>query len=284
MKVINAIEQMWRERSLVAGRLGLVPTMGALHDGHLALIQRCRAESDLAAISIFVNSKQFDSYDDLSSYPRDLQRDLDIAKGAGIDLVWTPTKEDIYPDGFATTVTVTGVSERWEGTSRPRHFAGVATVVAKLLSVARPDLAYFGRKDAQQLAVVRRLVADLGMATDIVACATVRAADGLALSSRNQRLDASARQQAVALRKGLQAISYAYVDGLRSVDELVAIGARVMEAAADAVDYLAIVDPVTFTQATAVSSSTLVIGAAHFGGVRLIDNLPLDPATTKGEH
>ncbi len=282
MRVFQRIEQAWEERALASGRLGLVPTMGALHEGHAALMRRCRAESDVAAISIFVNPRQFDSSDDLSAYPRDLQRDLDLAEAAGIDLVWTPASDDIYPDGFATTVTVAGVSERWEGAARPGHFAGVATVVAKLLTVLRPDLAYFGRKDAQQLAVVRRLVADLGTPTDIVACATVREADGLALSSRNQRLEPDARQRATALHESLRAVAGAYGRGLRQVDELLAAGAGVVSAAADSVDYLALVDPGTFDEAVAVSPTTLIIGAARFGSVRLIDNLPVDPAAAQG--
>ena len=242
--------------------------MGALHDGHVALMRRCRAQCDIAAISIFVNPKQFDSAGDLAEYPRDLQRDLDLAEHWGMDLVWAPSEGDIYPDGFLTAVTVAGLSELWEGSIRRGHFGGVATVVTKLLSVIRPALAYFGQKDAQQLAVVRRLVRDLGIDTEIVSCPTVRESDGLALSSRNRLLEPRARRRAATLYSSLVEVSVKHWQAIPAT-------LHALRTAADEVDYLAVVDRATFRETNTLSGPVLAIGAAWFGGVRLIDNVPL---------
>ncbi|MBP2672955.1 MAG: pantothenate synthetase, partial [candidate division NC10 bacterium] len=178
--------QQYAEAQRRAGRsIGLVPTMGALHEGHLSLIRRSRADNDVAVMTLFVNPMQFDRKDDLARYPRDLDRDADLAKAAGAEVIFHPSAEEMYPKGYATYVTVEGLTDRWEGATRPGHFRGVATVCTKLFAVCRPHRAYFGQKDYQQSLVIRRLVADLNLGFEIVVLPTVREADGLALSSRN---------------------------------------------------------------------------------------------------
>jgi len=254
------------------GNFGLVPTMGALHEGHLSLLRRCRSESDIAAISIFVNPKQFDDEADLDAYPRVLERDLSLAQEAGMDLVWAPSQPEVYPPAFATTVDVGELGSRWEGAARPGHFQGVATVVTKQLNLLRPNLAYFGRKDAQQLALVRQLARDLDIDTTIVACPTIREADGLALSSRNRLLSPPARRRAAALHAALQATARDYRQGERNATAITAAAERVLADAVDSVDYIAVVDAESFVELGTAVAGALVILAARLDGVRLIDN------------
>ncbi|WP_251453318.1 pantoate--beta-alanine ligase [Microbacterium sp. Marseille-Q6648] len=259
------------------GRIGLVPTMGALHDGHRRLIASAAAESDAVVVSVFVNPAQFDEPADLAAYPRTLESDSAAASDAGATLLFAPTPDEVYPDGFATAVHVGGVSERWEGASRgAAHFDGVALVVAKLFGMVGADTAWFGRKDAQQLAVVRRLARDLNLATEVRAVDTVRDADGLALSSRNARLSPDERTRALALSSSLFAAREAVRSGERSAAALVA---RALDALADAdvaTEYWAVVDPITFAPVETPAAGSLAIVAARVGAVRLIDNLPLD--------
>ncbi|MDT0183124.1 pantoate--beta-alanine ligase [Microbacterium sp. ARD31] len=259
------------------GRIGLVPTMGALHDGHRRLIASAAAESDAVVVSVFVNPAQFDEPADLAAYPRTLESDSAAASDAGATLLFAPTPDEVYPDGFATAVHVGGVSERWEGASRgAAHFDGVALVVAKLFGMVGADTAWFGRKDAQQLAVVRRLARDLNLATEVRAVDTVRDADGLALSSRNARLSPDERTRALALSRSLFAAREAVRSGERSAAALVA---RALDALADAdvaTEYWAVVDPITFAPVETPAAGSLAIVAARVGAVRLIDNLPLD--------
>ena len=233
----------------------LVPTMGALHDGHRALLRQARAECDRVVMSLFVNPTQFGPHEDFAHYPRDPEHDRAIAAAEGVDEVFAPAVGDIYPDGFDTTVTVGDVAARFEGAFRPGHFAGVATVVLKLLHLVAPDAAYFGRKDAQQLAVIRRMVADLAVPVEVRAVETVREPDGLALSSRNALLSIAERRRAPSLHRALQARDPALCEG-----EL---------------DYLAVVDPDSFQEVPA-RRGALVIGAARFGAVRLIDNIRIE--------
>ncbi len=234
---------------------GLVPTMGALHAGHRALLRRARSECDVVVMSLFVNPTQFGPDEDLDRYPRDEERDRAIAAEEGVDRIYAPTVEEMYPEGFATSVSAGDLGSRFEGAHRPGHFDGVATVVLKLFNRLRPDVAYFGQKDAQQLAVVRRMTSDLDLAVEIRAVETVREPDGLALSSRNAYLSADERRRAPSLHRALAARDRSLVEG--------------------EVDYLAVVDAGTFLDVEP-RPGALVIGAARFGPTRLIDNIRIE--------
>jgi pantoate--beta-alanine ligase len=257
-------------------RVGLVPTMGALHEGHLSLMQRARAECDVVVVSLFVNPAQFNDPVDLDAYPRDEAGDAELAGTVGVDIVFAPTAGEVYPDGFSTMVEVRGLTDSLEGEVRgPGHFRGVATVVTKLLNLVRPDVAYFGQKDAQQALVIRRLSRDLDFDTGIEVCPIVREADGLAMSSRNVLLTPEARAQATALNASLMAIADAHARGERSAAALSSVGRSVLTARAiddGDVDYLAIVNAETLAPVDTVTGPALVAIAAHVGGVRLIDN------------
>ena len=262
-----------------AGRLALVPTMGALHAGHLALVAEGRRRAERVAATIFVNPLQFNDAGDLARYPRTEEADLAKLEAAGCDLVWLPSADDLYPAGFATTVSVKGVSERWEGEHRPGHFDGVATVVAKLLAATLPDVAIFGEKDFQQLALIRRMATDLGFATEIVGFPTVRDDDGLALSSRNALLSADERSAAVALPTALHEARDAIIGGGAASDALSRAKQRLVDAGFVQIDYLALVDAETLEPVDSTSGKELrLIVAATIGTTRLIDNLPV-PAT-----
>lgn len=260
-----------------AGRsVALVPTMGAFHTGHEALMRAAAESSDVVVVSLFVNPTQFDRPDDLAAYPRVEDEDAAVAARAGAEILFSPGVADMYPDGFATTVSVSGVSEPLEGAHRPGHFAGVATVVAKLLNIVGPDVAWFGAKDAQQLLVVRRLVADLDLPVRIAALDTVREPDGLAMSSRNRRLSPADRKRARALPEALSAARRAVVAGER---DPASIRQAALEAAGSRVDfeYLAVVDPATLAPAVRIDGAVLIAAAAVVGPVRLIDNVLADP-------
>ena len=269
------------ERARAAGRrVGLVPTMGALHDGHVSLMTRARAECDTVVVSIFVNPLQFGDAGDLEAYPRTLERDLLVCAEAGADVVFVPGVGEMYPSWPAppaTTVSVRGVSERWEGASRPGHFDGVATVVAKLFAVAGPCRSYFGEKDYQQLAVVRRLAADLCLPVEVVGCAIVREPDGLALSSRNVRLSAAERAAAPALRRALAAGQAAVLAGSRSGHDVAsAMSAAVALEPLVELDYAVAVDADGLDEVGTISdpADVRLLVAAQVGPVRLIDNCP----------
>jgi pantoate--beta-alanine ligase len=255
-------------------RIALVPTMGALHAGHLSLIGRARADCDVVVVSVFVNPAQFDDAADLDAYPRDAARDAALAEAAGADVLFAPPVAEVYPPGFSTTVAVGGVSEPLEGQGRGAgHFAGVATVVCKLLNMAQPHVALFGQKDAQQMAVVRRLVRDLDIPVAIEVCATVRDADGLALSSRNERLRTGEREHALALRRALDAVRARAAAGERDAAALAAAGRAAMRALSVEPEYVALVDPDTFSPVTTVGDEQVLVAvAARVGDVRLIDN------------
>jgi pantoate--beta-alanine ligase len=283
--------QEWRSAMEAArtggGRVGLVPTMGALHAGHLSLMTRARAECDVVAVTIFVNPLQFGDPEDIEKYPRTLERDLAVCAEAGVDLVFAPSVTEMYPewpDPVATVVSVTGVSDGWEGASRPGHFDGVATVVAKLFSLAGTCRAYFGEKDFQQLAVVRRLAADLSLPVEVVGCPTVREPDGLALSSRNVRLSDQERRAAVVLSRALAAGQAALAEGIRSSAQLSVImgGVVATEPLVD-LDYAVAVDAATLAEPAEVRDpgSTRLLIAAQVGPVRLIDNAPAVPVATR---
>jgi len=255
------------------GTLALVPTMGALHDGHMALIEEARRRADKVAGTIFVNPMQFGAGEDLDRYPRREAEDARMLEEAGCDLVWLPSVSDIYPEGFSTKVSVSGVSERWEGEARRGHFDGVATVVAKLLLSVRPDIALFGEKDFQQLAVIRRMVRDLAIPLEVVGVPTVRGADGLALSSRNAYLSADERSRAVALPNALKAAR----DAIRGGTPVSAALQQAKQALVDAgflrIDYVALVDAATLDPLDEPRGEMRLIAAAVIGTTRLIDNL-----------
>ncbi|ACZ30667.1 pantoate/beta-alanine ligase [Xylanimonas cellulosilytica DSM 15894] len=284
MRIVRSVAELRAvvgSRRAAGERVGLVPTMGALHEGHLSLIRAARAGSDLVVVSVFVNPTQFDDPADLAAYPRTEAEDVALAASAGADVVFAPEAGELYPDGYATTVTVTGpVAETLEGAKRGRgHFDGVATVVAKLLIAVAPDAAWFGAKDAQQVVVVRRVVADLGLPVRIEVGPTVREDDGLAMSSRNTRLDPEDRVRALALSRALRAVQAAVDAGAGA---RAARDAGLGELAAEGVqpEYLALADPDTLEPVTVVDRPVLALVAARVGPVRLIDNLTVTPAGT----
>ena len=262
-------------------RVAVVPTMGAFHDGHLDLMDRAGAGDHAVVVTLFVNPTQFAAGEDLSNYPRQEARDLELAAGRGVRLVFAPGPEEMYPPGFGTAISVSGPSAGLEGAARPEHFGGVATVVAKLLLAVRPDRAVFGQKDAQQVAVVRRLMADLHLDdVELVVAPTAREADGLAMSSRNAYLGPEDRQAAVALSRGLRAAHALAEEGERDASRLAAGAAAVIEAEPRcALEYAAVVDPDTFRPLDLLEGPALLVVAARVGPVRLIDNIPL-PART----
>ena len=265
---------------LVGATIGLVPTMGALHEGHLSLIRRARAHCDRVVVSLFVNPSQFDEHADLDRYPRREREDAALAAQAGADLLFAPPVTEVYPAGFATSVEVLGVTDRFEGASRgAAHFRGVATVVTKLLCMAQPDIAFFGAKDAQQLVVIRRLVADLNLPVHVEACPTVREADGLAMSSRNALLRPGERARALALPAALRAATELAGEGENSIAALSAAATAAMAPLDVEPEYVAIVDPDTFELLDGpLDRPGLLVLAARVGEVRLIDNSLLEPA------
>jgi pantoate--beta-alanine ligase len=256
--------------------IGLVPTMGALHEGHIALVRAARAECDRIVATIFVNPKQFAPSEDFGSYPRREAADLDMLRSAGVDLVFIPTADEIYPPEFSTTVRVAGLTEGLCGEHRPGHFDGVATVVTKLLVQALPDAAYFGEKDFQQLMMVRRLARDLDIPVRIVGVPTVREADGLALSSRNAYLSRADRRIAPGLARVLRRIATALADDPAAVPRELAWGRAELQQAGFVVDYLEVRDAETLAPVTAeITAPSRVFAAVHLGRTRLIDNLPI---------
>lgn len=274
----------WADEQRAAGRrIGFVPTMGALHDGHLALVDEARRHADVVAVSIFVNPLQFDVAADFDRYPRPIDDDLDACRAAGVDAVYAPTAGAMYPPGFQTHVEPGALAERLEGAHRPGHFRGVTTVVTKLFSAVRPHVAVFGQKDAQQLAIVRRMTLDLDLGIEIVGMPTVREADGLAMSSRNRRLTPEQRAAAVCISRGLRAVEQMVATGERSAPLLAAavtdsIGSEPLAR----LEHVEIVDPVTLEPLDVITDRALVLTAAWFGEVRLIDNVTVSrPASTR---
>ncbi|HEY3990914.1 MAG TPA: pantoate--beta-alanine ligase [Acidobacteriaceae bacterium] len=279
MQVLSTVREMSAACRAIrnAGQsLGLVPTMGALHDGHIALVRAARAQCDAVAASIFVNPTQFGPNEDFTKYPRTFENDCALLEREGVALVFAPQLEEMYPPGSSTFVEVEGVADRLDGRSRPGHFRGVATVVAKLFHIAGPDKAFFGQKDAAQVAVLRRMVRDLHFDLELVVCPTVREPDELALSSRNRYLSAEERKRALVLSTALNVISATYRAGQKSVAPLLEAGRSVIATEPDVrIDYLEIVDGETLLPLTEARSGALVAVAAHVGSTRLIDNVIL---------
>lgn len=274
MRILTTFDEV---RLHAEGSVGLVPTMGYLHEGHLSLVERSIAECDTTVVSIFVNPLQFGDPSDLENYPRDLERDVSLAAEAGADLLFAPSVEYMYPTGAVTTITVEGVSDHMEGLHRPGHFAGVATVVAKLLAGVQPHRAYFGAKDAQQVAVVTTMARDLSFPVAIRSLPIVREAEGLAVSSRNVHLDRADRASALTLSRGLMRAADLFEDGCRSSDELVeAARAPMLADPGVMVDYVALADAATASPMSDVAGTQFLAVAATVGSVRLIDNVSFD--------
>lgn len=281
MKRIHTIEEartLSRGARLEQQRVGLVPTMGALHEGHLSLVRAARAKSDVVAVSIFVNPTQFGPSEDFTRYPRSLERDCKLLESEGVDAVFAPSAEEMYGSGATTWVNVEGLSERLCGRSRPGHFRGVATVVAKLLNVVEPDIAFFGQKDAAQVAVIKRMVLDLNIPVQIEVCPIVREGDGLALSSRNAYLSPDDRKMALVLHASLQRAQKMFDHGERDAAKIAAEAKKAFVwQPAVKLDYFEIVNPDTLEAITAINQVSLVAVAAFVGNTRLIDNIVLEP-------
>jgi pantoate--beta-alanine ligase len=277
VQVIDIIEELRAARASLFGSIGLVPTMGALHAGHLSLVKRACAENDAVVVTIFVNPTQFGPGEDLEAYPRDLEHDLSLLKSAGVDLIFTPPPDTIYPPGYQTYIEVMGVSQGLEGEHRPYHFRGVATVVAKLFNLTQPDRAYFGQKDVQQVTVIRQMAHDLNFPLEIVVCPTVREPDGLALSSRNVYLKSDERLAAPVLYRALQAASARYDAGERDPHELRQSMLVVLQGELLASpDYVSVADAATLHELNEpITNPALLSLAVRIGKTRLIDNLLL---------
>jgi pantoate--beta-alanine ligase len=286
METIRTVAEL---RALLAGPrregrvIGLVPTMGAFHEGHLSLIRQARSRCDLVVVSLFVNPTQFNDPGDLAVYPRDEDEDAARAAELGVDYLFVPAIDEVYPAGFATAVSVSGLTQRLEGVARGRgHFDGVATVVTKLLNMVAPDIAYFGQKDAQQVAVIRHLVRDLNIPVEIDVCPTVRAQDGLALSSRNLLLSAAERRQATALHRALQDVQEAVRAGGRDPEAVTEAARRRLAQAGVEPEYLSVVSAQTMEPVEGVEGDVLAVIAARIGAVRLIDNVPITVTGAEG--
>ncbi|MFJ3474009.1 pantoate--beta-alanine ligase [Microbacterium maritypicum] len=273
LRTIPEVRAAIRDARAESKTVGLVPTMGAFHDGHLSLMRAAREGSDLVVVSLFVNPTQFGPNEDLSAYPRDEARDAALAEAEGVDILFAPSPPEIYPDGFATNIHVSGLTDVLDGATRgAHHFDGVATVVTKLFGIVRPDTAYFGQKDAQQVLVVRRVVRDLDLDVRIVACPIVREADGLAMSSRNVYLDSAARAQAVALNRALDAGLAILEAGDRDAGSILSAARDVLGEAEIDPEYLELRDAETLRPLARVDRDALLAVAAHVGAARLIDN------------
>ena len=277
MMIATSLEELRDARRLLDGTLGLVPTMGYLHEGHISLARRAREECAHAVASIFVNPTQFGPKEDLASYPRDLKHDLSLLEEAGVELVWTPTAEEMYPPGFSTWVEVEGLTVPLEGASRPGHFRGVTTIVTKLFNAVQPDKAYFGQKDAQQAAVIRRMTRDLNFPIEIVVCPTVREVDGLAKSSRNTYLNPEERKAATVLHRSLTAARSAYAQGERDAGALRRIMQEVIASEPLArMQYVSVADYDSLQELETVTGKSLLSMAVFIGRTRLIDNFVLE--------
>jgi pantoate--beta-alanine ligase len=276
MHVAVTLDELRSKRAKMSGVFGLVPTMGALHEGHAALIRRARVECDHVGVSIFVNPSQFSSKEDLSQYPKPISRDLEMLLALGVDLVWTPTNEIVYPPDFQTWVTVEQVSRPLEGAARPGHFRGVATVVAKLFNAFQPQRAYFGQKDAQQVVVIRQMIRDLNFPIELIVCETLREPDGLAMSSRNVRLSSEQRKAASILYRSLSLAKSMFHSGESDANALRdAMRHLIASEPLSELEYVSIAHPQSLQEIDRAESGALVSMAVRFGSTRLIDNIIL---------
>jgi pantoate--beta-alanine ligase len=279
MRICSTIEEMraaCRAARHGGKRLGFVPTMGALHEGHLSLVRAAKVSCDVVAASIFVNPTQFGPNEDLAKYPRSFERDRELLEKEGVGLLFAPSIQEMYPAGAVTWVTVEGLSSKLDGRSRPGHFRGVTTIVAKLFHIVEPDAAFFGQKDAAQVAIVRRMVRDLNFPVEIVACPIMREQDGLAMSSRNAYLDPQQRKQALVLHRALMSMKKSWEAGEREAGKLLTVGRDELDGEGSVrLDYLEIVDPETLDLIQRATAGALVVVAAYVGATRLIDNIVL---------
>ena len=275
LTTVEALREALRPERAAQRTVGLVPTMGSFHDGHLALMRAARAASDVVVVSLFVNPAQFGPNEDLAAYPRDFDRDRDLAAAEGVDLLFAPDVSEVYPDGFDTRVEVGGVTGTLEGESRPGHFAGVTTVVTKLFNMVGPDVAWFGQKDAQQALVIRKLVRDLNMPVRVEVAPTVREPDGLAMSSRNAYLSGDDRERAASLSRALAAAERTVAAGRRDAADVLAAARAELDAAGVTPEYLELRSAEDLSPAERVNGNTLLAVAARVGRARLIDNTML---------
>ena len=278
MKVVSNNKQISRVCREAAKPVGLVPTMGALHAGHLSLVDQARSDNGTVVVSIFVNPTQFGDQNDLSQYPRDIESDLALLRQHGVDLVYIPSVQEVYPDGFDTWVNVGSLADKLEGLHRPGHFRGVATVVSKLFNVMRPDRAYFGQKDGQQTVVIQKLAKDLDMGVEIVVMPTIREADGLAMSSRNAQLSADDRKAAPVVYKALCNAYRRWAEGERNADNLKDAAKSVLltESIIKSIDYVSVASMTTLDEVDLIDENAILSVAVEIGSVRLIDNMVLE--------
>ena len=276
MKVLSTIAEFKESRQKIKNSVGLVPTMGYLHEGHLTLVRRAREENKTVVVSIFVNPAQFGPREDFAQYPRDPERDLALLEKEKVDLVFMPSVEEMYPEGFCSWVEVEKVTDKLEGAIRPGHFRGVTTVVAKLLNIVQPARAYFGQKDAQQAVVIKRIVADLNMNLDIIVVPTQRESDGLAMSSRNTYLSLEERQAALVLWKSLNLAQQLWSQGERKAERVrQQMTALIQKEPLAKIDYVSIAEPETLEEIVEIDRPALISLAVRIGGIRLIDNITL---------
>jgi pantoate--beta-alanine ligase len=277
LKIYTSIDEMHsasRAARQAGRRLGLVPTMGALHEGHLSLVRAARSSVDIVAATIFVNPTQFGPNEDLAKYPRSFERDRNLLQSEGVELLFAPSVEEMYPAGAVTWVTVEELSNKLDGRSRPGHFRGVTTVVSKLFHIVEPDVAFFGQKDAAQVAIIRRMVRDLNLPVHITVCPIVREPDGLAMSSRNAYLDPEQRKEALVLQRSLLVVQQLIEQGESSASNLIVAGRQEFaDKPSVRLDYFEIVNPDTLDPIQAIEDHALIAVAAYVGGTRLIDNL-----------
>ena len=277
MEVVKTIPELRTLRQKLSGTVGFVPTMGHLHEGHLALVKQASMENSAVIVSIYVNPTQFSLSEDFADYPRDLNRDLELLRREAVDIIFVPSDDEMYPPGFSSWVDVEEVTERLEGAFRPGHFRGVATIVTKLLNIVRPSRAYFGQKDAQQVAVVKRVVADLNMGLEIVVVPTVRESDGLAMSSRNIYLSSRERQAATILFQSLMLARQLWQDGEKNTDKIQQqMTSLIQKEPLAQIDYISIADAETLEELKSIDRPALAVLAVRIGKTRLIDNMPLE--------
>jgi pantoate--beta-alanine ligase len=277
MEVVNTVARMQKIRKNLAGSVGFVPTMGYLHEGHLELTRRAKAEKKIAVVSIFVNPAQFGPKEDFEKYPRDTERDLSLLKGVGTDYVFMPEPKDMYPASYNSWVEVLAVTDKLEGAARPGHFRGVSTVVAKLFNIVQPDISYFGQKDAQQCVVIKKMVKDLNMPLEIIIVPTVREPDGLAMSSRNVYLNADERRQATVLNRSLHLATKLWSQGQRDAGKVrQEMTALIQQQPLANIEYISIADTDTLEELKEMKSGTLISMVVRFGKTRLLDNITLE--------
>lgn len=268
---MSTLARMYRKEGRT---IGFVPTMGALHEGHLSLIRTARKHTDVVVVSVFVNPLQFGPKEDFEKYPRDFKHDEELAKTAGADIVFHPSAKEMYPDGFATHVSVKGLTDGLCGSSRPGHFEGVATVVAKLFGIVKPDMAYFGQKDAQQSIVIKKMVEDLNMGIEVKILPTVRHEDGLAMSSRNANLSKAERQSAVILHRSLEKAESLIFAGEKDAKKIISVMTNMIkDVPGAAIDYVAVVNPADMRNLDSISGPAMIALAVFIGKTRLIDNI-----------